>query len=158
VPVLHRFFFSKALCTWLSRHLLIPRIELSALLAPYRAGLARLRGFQLPPRGGEGMLTGLRAHPPPGPPPLRRRRAPSITEIGTQSTMKSSRKTLRELTPNVPPKRRKGTKVHSSTRVRTCIMLNICGSTPQIQHKPSKGYIRRSTNAILHADVLVITQ
>jgi hypothetical protein len=49
----------------------------------------------------------------------------SITEIGTQSTMKSSRKTLHELTPNVPPKRRKGTELHSSTRVRTCIMLNI---------------------------------
>jgi hypothetical protein len=38
--------------------------------------MARLRSFQRPPRGGEGMPTGMRAHPPPGPPPLRRRRAP----------------------------------------------------------------------------------
>jgi hypothetical protein len=38
---------SKALCTRLSRQLLIPRIELSALLAPYR-------GFQRPPREARG--------------------------------------------------------------------------------------------------------
>jgi hypothetical protein len=31
VPVSHRNYFSKALCTWLSRQLLIPRIELSAI-------------------------------------------------------------------------------------------------------------------------------
>jgi hypothetical protein len=50
--------------------------------------MARLRDFQRPPRGGEGMPTGLRAHPPPGPPPLRRRRAPDIrtsSSLGTTS-------------------------------------------------------------------------
>jgi hypothetical protein len=33
----------------------------------------------------------------------------SVAEIGTQSTMKSGKKTLHEFTLNIPPKRRKGT-------------------------------------------------
>jgi hypothetical protein len=37
VPVLHRNYFSRALSTRLSRQLLILRIKMSALLAPYRA-------------------------------------------------------------------------------------------------------------------------
>jgi hypothetical protein len=43
--------------------------------------MARLRGFQRPPQGGEGMPAGLRAQPPPGLPPLRRRRAPGIAIV-----------------------------------------------------------------------------
>jgi hypothetical protein len=43
--------FSKALCTWLSRQLLILRIELSALLAPYRAKLGTATGFRAPTTG-----------------------------------------------------------------------------------------------------------
>jgi hypothetical protein len=38
-------YFSKAICTWLSRPLLIPRIALSALLAPYCAKLGTATGF-----------------------------------------------------------------------------------------------------------------
>jgi hypothetical protein len=64
------------MCTWLSRQLMIMRIAMSALSAPTVPGLERLRGFQRPPRGSEGIPTGLRAHPPPEPPPLRRRRKP----------------------------------------------------------------------------------
>jgi hypothetical protein len=51
--IAQKLFILKALCTWLSRKLMILRIELSALLAPYRArpGTATpLRGFQRPPR------------------------------------------------------------------------------------------------------------
>jgi hypothetical protein len=40
--------FSKALCTWLSRQLMILRIELSALLAPYRAKPSTATGFPAP--------------------------------------------------------------------------------------------------------------
>jgi len=51
-PVVHRnYFFSKALCTGLSRQLLIPRIELSALLAPYRARPGTATGFPAPTTG-----------------------------------------------------------------------------------------------------------
>jgi hypothetical protein len=43
--------FSKALCTRLSRQVLIPRIELSALLAPYRAWHGTATGFPAPTTG-----------------------------------------------------------------------------------------------------------
>jgi hypothetical protein len=43
--------FSEALCTWLSRQLLIPRIELSALLAPCRAMPGTATGFPTPTTG-----------------------------------------------------------------------------------------------------------
>jgi hypothetical protein len=69
--------FSKALCTWLSRQLLIMRIELSALLAPYRAMLGTATRFPVPTTGRRGDADGPASAPPPGPPPLRRRRAPS---------------------------------------------------------------------------------
>jgi hypothetical protein len=51
VLVLHRFLFSKALCTWLSRRVLILRIELSALFAPYRAMHGTATGFPAPTTG-----------------------------------------------------------------------------------------------------------
>jgi hypothetical protein len=50
-PVVHKIIFSKALCTGLSRQLLIPRIELSALLAPYRAMPGTATGFPAPTTG-----------------------------------------------------------------------------------------------------------
>jgi hypothetical protein len=43
--------FSEALCTGLSRQLLIMRIELSALLAPYRAKPGTATGFLAPTTG-----------------------------------------------------------------------------------------------------------
>jgi hypothetical protein len=42
---------SKALCIWLSRQMLIPRIALSALLAPYRAKPCTATGFPTPTTG-----------------------------------------------------------------------------------------------------------
>jgi hypothetical protein len=40
-----KLFFSKALFTWLSRQLMIPRVALSALLASYRANHGTGTGF-----------------------------------------------------------------------------------------------------------------
>jgi hypothetical protein len=76
-PVLHRNYLFKSPMYRRSREMFIPRIALSALFAPYRAKPGTATGFLAPTPGGEGMPTGMRAHPPPGPPPLRRRRAPA---------------------------------------------------------------------------------
>jgi hypothetical protein len=50
VPVLHRNIFL-SLCTWLSRQLLILRIELLALFAPYRAMHGTATGSPAPTTG-----------------------------------------------------------------------------------------------------------
>jgi hypothetical protein len=49
--VAQKYFFSKALCTRLSRQLLIPRIALSALLAPYSDKPGTATGFPAPTTG-----------------------------------------------------------------------------------------------------------
>jgi hypothetical protein len=61
----------------LTRQLMIPQIALSALFAPYRAKLGMATGFLSPTTGRRGDAGGPARHPPPGPPPLRRLRAPS---------------------------------------------------------------------------------
>jgi hypothetical protein len=51
---------------------MIPRIALSALLAPYRAKPGTATGFPSSTAGRRGDADGLASAPPPGPPPLRR--------------------------------------------------------------------------------------
>jgi hypothetical protein len=49
--IVQKLFFSKTLCKGLSRQLVIPRIALSALLAPYRAKPGTDAGFPAPTTG-----------------------------------------------------------------------------------------------------------
>jgi hypothetical protein len=58
--------FSKAMCTGLSRQLLIPRIELSALSVPYRARHGTATGFPAPTTGTRGDAHGPASARPSG--------------------------------------------------------------------------------------------
>jgi hypothetical protein len=55
----------------------------------------------------------------------------SVAEVGTQSAMKSSRKTLHIFTSHIPPKRRKGTEieieiVYNMNRMRRFTPITVC--------------------------------
>jgi hypothetical protein len=82
VPVSHRNYFFKSPLYMVFPTAADPADRAVGPLSPLPCQAWHGYGVSSgPPRGGEGMPTGLRAHPPPGPPPLRRRRAPHLFQL-----------------------------------------------------------------------------